>query len=84
MTNSTPLALPGTSRNMLQGRIHAINMIGNITFVTKDQIGLVMLEAAAFAHSAVQTPPAFLKDDLSDPHVDAVGVVALPTLGASN
>ena len=40
-----------------------------------------MFLSAPFADGALVTPPALLKDHLGYPHVDAVGMVALTTLG---
>ena len=43
-----------------------------------------MFLSAPFADGALVTPPALLKDHLGHPHVDAVGMVALTTLGGDN
>ena len=43
-----------------------------------------MFLSAPFADGALVTPPALLKDHLGHPHVDAVGMVALTTLGGEN
>ena len=42
-----------------------------------------MFLSAPFADGALVTPPALLKDHLGHPYVDAVGMVALTTLGGT-
>jgi hypothetical protein len=37
-------------------------MEGDITFVAEDEVGLVVLVAAALANRALKAPPALLKD----------------------
>ena len=68
--------------NLFQGRLHAIDMIRNIALVAEDEVGLVVLVAAAFADGAVETPPALLEYHLRQPYVDAMRVITLAALGA--
>ena len=59
--------------------------VKNLSYVVSSyQVRLVVLFSASFADGALVTPPALLKDHLGHPHVDAVGMVALTTLGGEN
>lgn len=66
----------------LQGRVHAVDVEGDITFVAENQVGFIVLVAAAFADRAVQTTPALLQDDFGNSHIDTMRMVALATLCA--
>lgn len=84
LANCTPLALPIAVRNESQRWIKAIGVIRNVAIVAEDQTGVVIALAATFANGAIQAAPALLEDHLGHFDVDAVGVVALATLGARN
>ena len=84
LADAAPLALPGTVRYLVQWRVRAIDVVGDVAVVAQDQVGLVVLLPASLADRAVQTAPALLEDDLGDLDVDTVGVVALAALSTAD
>ena len=56
----------------------------DVAIVAKKKSVLIVVFAASFAKSAVETTPTFLQDDFSRFSTDAVRVVALPALRARN
>ena len=64
LADGAPLALPVALRNVIQRRVHAVDVVGYVALVAQQQAALVVALAAALAHGAVQTPPALLQDHL--------------------
>ena len=61
LTNSTPLALPIPLRDVVQWRIHAVNVKGNVTVIAEEETSFIMSLSTTFANCAVQTSPPFLQ-----------------------
>lgn len=80
--DGAPLALPVPVGHVLQRRVHAVDVEGNVAVVAQNEAPLVVALAAAFAHGAVQAPPSFLQDYFGDFNGNAVRVVALSALHA--
>lgn len=83
MANCAPLALPCSSGNSFQWGAHAINVVRDITLIAQNEVGLVMLEAAALANGAVEASPSFLQNDFGHSNIYAMWVITFATLGAS-
>ena len=65
---------------MGQGRVSAVDVVRDVAVIAEDQVGLVVLLAAALAHGSVQASPALLEDHLGHLDIDAVGMITLTTL----
>lgn len=59
-----PFTLPDASRHGLEGRVHAVDMVGDITVIAQSEPRIIITLPAALAYSAVQTTPPFRKDHL--------------------
>ena len=84
LADAAPLALPGPVRDLLQGRVGAVDVVGDVAVVTKDEICFIVFFATSFANSAIKTPPAFLKNDFSHFDIDTMRMIALSTLCATD
>jgi hypothetical protein len=52
-------------RNIIQRWIHTVYMKRDVTVITEYQSSFIIPLSTAFTHRTVQTPPPFLKDNLS-------------------
>lgn len=77
LADGAPLALPIALRHVVQRRIHAVNVVGDVALVAQEETGLVMTLATPFTHRTVQAAPALLQNDFGDLDVGAERMVAL-------
>lgn len=84
LARGAPLALPVAVRDVVEGRVHAVDVEGDVALVAEDEARLVVALAAALADGTVQAAPAFLEDYFGDLDVYAVGVVTLAALYAGD
>ncbi len=61
-----PLALPGALGDVVERRVEAVDVVGDVALVAQDEARLVVRLAAALAHRAVQAPPPLVQDHLVD------------------
>lgn len=54
LTDGAPLTLPVAVRDIVQWRIHAVNVIGNVAVIAQNQTAFVITLAAALAYRTVQ------------------------------
>lgn len=64
-----PFALPSAPRHIGEGRIHAVDVVGNVTVVTEQKPRLIVALAAALTHGTVQASPAPLQDHFGNLHM---------------
>lgn len=76
----TPFALPASFGNCLQWRVQAVGVIADVAIVTQQESSGVSRLPTGLTHGALQTPPTFAENHLSDLNTDAVWMVTLTTL----
>lgn len=76
-----PLALPIALWHVVERRVHAINVVADVTVVTEYEPTFIVALTATLADRAVETTPAFLQYHFGHFYINAVRVIALTALG---
>ena len=71
-------------RDGVQRGIETVGVKGDVAIVAEEQSVFIVVFAASFAQRAIETSPAFLQDDFGDGTVDAIRMITLAALRASD